>query len=248
MQPFVKVQLFWLGLSIASPAICMALRLGDVIDPMVLSNVALVCVLGCWILALATPFIWPNNASQQQRFTAFIITWAVIAITFPLAWDLTWALLHGWVNGATAEDASKWYFWAYAVADTRFLRSDPLMIWIEYWSGIFAIVEIYMLRKFLKDDVQKAYKAFVVVGFMQFYGTSVFFGVEALQGFADIRPDVFSYFKFFGLNGMWMVVPALAGYMFTQLVKNADYSAADTIAQLRGKARTSPPPAALASH
>ncbi|WP_421840541.1 hypothetical protein [Mycobacterium sp.] len=93
----------------------------------------------------------------------------------------------------------------------------------------------HVLRNLLRDNVQKAYKAFVVVGFMQFYAVSVFFGVEAIKGFVDIRPDVFSYFKFFVLNGMWMVVPAIAAYLFTQLLKDPEYSAADTWARLRGK-------------
>lgn len=234
MPTFVRVQLFWLAFSMLIPAICMALVIGAVVDPLVLSNVALAGVLSCWIIALAAPFIGPSAASREQRFTAFIVTWCILAIAFPLGWDLAWAILHGWVNGATAEDTSKWYFWAYAVADTRFLHSDPLMIWIEYWSGVFAIAEIYALRNLLKGNLQTAYRTFVVVAFMQFYAVGVFFGVEALQGFVDIRPDVFSYFKFFGLNGMWMVVPAIGGYMFTQLVKDPDYSAAETWTQLRG--------------
>ncbi len=235
MPTFIKVQLFWLGLSMTIPALCMAAVLTDSADPFFLSNVALVTVLGSWIIALATPFIWPNNASRAQRYTALIVAWSILAIVFPIGWDLMWAIFHDWVNGATADDKWKWYFWAYAVADTRFLKSDPLMIWVEYWSGLFGFAEIYALYHLTKNNLQKAYKAFVIVGFMQFYACSVFFGVEALQGLANIRPDIFSYIKFWGMNGMWVIVPAIAGYCFTQLIKDPAYNARETIHQLLGR-------------
>lgn len=235
MYPFVKVQCFWLLMSMLLPALCWALVLMDSADPYTMSNIALPTVLFSWIAALATPFVWPSDASRQQRFTAFVVTWSVIAIFFPLTWDLPWAILHEWVNGATEEDKWKWYFWAYAVADTRFLKSDPVMITVEYWSGIIGIIEIYCLSQIFRNNLKKAYGLFIMAGSLAFYGCTVFFSTEAMAGFANIRPDIFSYIKFFGMNGMWVITPIIAGYMFKQLIDDPRYYSQQTLNELLGR-------------
>lgn len=235
MPLFVKIICFWIGASMILPGICMAVVFAGVADPLLVSNIALPTVLSCWILALATPLVMSSAASKEARFTAFVLTWSAIAIFFPLCWDLPWAIFHDWVNGATAADVEKWYFWAYAVADTRFLNSDPVMVCVEYWSGIIGCIEIYFLLSFLKGHLDKAYRAFLIAGVLQFYGCTVFFGVEAQYGFANIRPDLVSYIKFFGMNGMWMVVPAISGYLLTKLLNNKSYDVNTVVRLLAGR-------------
>ena len=108
MPAFVRLQLFWLAISLSIPAVCMVLAVTHAADPLLLTDVALPGLLSCWIIALATPFLFGGNASRELRRTAFVLTWSAIAIVFPLSWDLPWAVLHDWVNGATARDTSKW--------------------------------------------------------------------------------------------------------------------------------------------
>lgn len=240
MPSFVKAILAWLLISMLLPGICLALVLLDMADPYTMSNIALPTVLASWIIALLTALFWPSqDATKAMRFTAFVVTWSFIAIFFPLSWDLPWAILHEWVNGATAEDKHKWYFWAYAVADTRFLRSDPVMICVEYWSGIIGIIEIISLTHFVKGNLDKAYRFFVIAGCLQLYGCSVFFGMEYMHNFENIRPDIYSYIKFFGMNGMWITVPPIAGYLFLQLTKMPEYDSRTTVQQLFGKGNNS---------
>lgn len=236
MPGFFKLQLFWLAVSMTIPGICMALVLSEAADPFLLSNIALPSVLGSWIMALLMPLLFAGNSSPQQRMTGFVLMWSCIAIVFPLGWDLPWAIFHDWVNGATAEDKWKWYFWAYAVADTRFLNSDPLMIIVEYWSGIIGIIEILFLRAFLNNRLQQAIRLFVIAGCLQFYGCTVFFVSELMNNLQNIRPDAVSYIKFFGMNGMWMVVPAISGYLLMQLLKQPGYDSQTCINGLMGKA------------
>lgn len=235
MPSFVRVQIFWVVLSMLLPGVCMAIVWMDMADPYAMSNIALPTVLLSWVLSLLTVVFWPSkDTTKQMRYTAFIIGWTSITIFFPLCWDFTWAIFHDWVNGATAADTYKWYFWAYAVADTRFLRSDPLMICVEYWSGILAMIEIYSLYHFLKGHLSAAFKSFILAGSLQFYGCTIFFGTELLVGLENIRPDVFSYIKFFGMNGMWMLVPPFAGYFFMQLLNDEGFSMEQTLAALKG--------------
>lgn len=236
MPAFFRLQLCWLAFSLAVPTIGLVLALAGLGDPLLLSDIALPGLLACWIAGLLTPFIFGGNASREARLTGFVLLWSAIAIIFPLSWDLPWAILHDWVSGATAADTSKWYFWAYAVADTRFLHSDPLMVIVEYWSGVIGVVEIVFLRSFLVNRLGRAVRFFIAAGCFQLYGTSVFFISEVARNLADIRPDAVSYLKFFGLNGMWLVVPALSGLALVQLLKNPEYDAAAAVRRLFGRA------------
>ena len=61
-----------------------------------------------------------------------------------------------------------------------------------------------------------------------------------MRHLADIRPDALSYLKFFGLNGMWMVVPAISGYLLLQLTKDPHYDARAAGRDLLGKQQTAP--------
>jgi hypothetical protein len=237
---FFRLQLLWFAGSVGIPAVCVAIAMARAADPLLLSDIALPGLLVCWIVALLTPFAFPGGASRQARQTGFVLVWSAIAILFPLSWDLPWAVFHDWVYGATAEDTSKWYFWAYGVADTRYLRSDPLMIIVEYWSGAIGVIEIVFLRLFLLNRLSQAVRFFVAASVLQFYGCTVFFFSEIMRNLVDIRPDALSYVKFFGLNGMWMVVPAISGFALLQLLRNQDYDAEATSRQLLGRCPEKP--------
>lgn len=232
MPRFFKLQLFWLAISVITPAGCMVLRLADAVDPLLLSNIALPSLLTCWVLALLSPVLFARGADRESRMTGFVVAWSAIAVFFPLCWDLPWAVLHEWISGATAGDAAEWYFWAYAVADTRFLRGDHLMVIVEYWSGVIGVVEIVFVVLLRRNQLSKATRVFVSASSLQFYGCTVFFLSEAVSGFPSIRPDLVSYVKFFGLNGMWVVVPALAGLVLLQLTRNPAYDARTAIGRL----------------
>jgi hypothetical protein len=241
MPRFFKLQLFWLAVSVITPAVCMALRLTDTVDPLLLSDIALPASLACWILALLTPVLSGDGAGHESRMTAFILAWSAIAIFFPLSWDLPWAIFHDWVSGATAQDAAKWYFWAYANADTRFLRSDHTMIIVEYGSGVIGFIEILFFSLFWRNKLNQAIRVFIAAGSFQFYGCTVFFLSQAFHDFSSIRPGLVSYVKFFGLNGMWMIVPALAGLTLTRLARNHDFDANGTIRSLFSGTRAASP-------
>lgn len=232
MPQFVRLQLLLLVVSMVVPAACMILRLTSSLDPLLLSNVALVFLLVCWILALLTPALFSGGADRTSRRISFIAAWSAIAIFFPLAWDLPWAIFHEWVRGATADDAAQWFFWAYAVADTRFLRSDHLMIIVEYGSGVIAVLEIAFAVLLWRNRVSRAIRVFLVASSFQFYGCAVFFLSQVLDGFASIRPDFLSYLKFFGLNGMWVIFPALSGIMLVRLARDPEFDATSAIRSL----------------
>ena len=224
MAGFFRLQIALAIISLLIPTVGWAVVLLDAGDPLLMSNIASAGLVGCWALMMLLPFVFAGSASKNAVYTATIIFWGVITTVFPIIWDFTWALMHKVVNGATAEDKWLWYWWTYSVADTRFLRSDPLMIIVEYWSGIMGFAEGYALYKFLQGDVKKSFQISVVVGCMQFYACTAFFGTEVLVGFENILPDFFSFYvKFWGLNGFWTVMPFLSGYCYWKVLQDPDY-------------------------
>ena len=237
MATFFRVQIVLAIMSLLIPAICWAIVLLDAGDPLLMSNISSSCLVTCWALMMAAPFILQGSAPKQAVYTSIIIFWGAITTVFPIIWDFTWALMHNVVNGATAEDKWLWYWWTYSVADTRFLRSDNLIIILEFWSGFIGFVEGYALYRFLQGDVKKSFQISMVVGSMQLYGCSVFFGTEAMVGFENIRPDFVSfYMKFLGLNGFWTIMPFFSGYCYWRLMKDPNYEVKAVIdTYLKGK-------------
>ncbi len=224
MVGFFQLQVILAVVSLLVPAGCWFLVFSDLGDPLLMSNVASSNLIVCWLLILLLPFMSSRDIPKQVSYTAVIIFWGVITTVFPVIWDFTWALMNSYMVGATAEDKWLWYWWTYSVADTRFLRSDPLMIILEYWSGIMGVVQGYALYCFLGNKVKKAFIISATVGCMQFYGNTAFLGTEALVGFENIRPDFFSFYvKFWGLNVFWMIMPILSAYCYMKVMKDPEY-------------------------
>lgn len=66
------------------------------------------------------------------------------------------------------------------------------------------------------------------------------FVAQLMNHLADIGPDALSYLKFFGLNGMWIVVPAISGHPLLQLTNDHHYDARAASRDLLGKRETAP--------
>ncbi len=230
MAGFIRVQIALGIISVSLPGIGFLLVLLGVTEPLATSNMTTAGLIISWILMLITPFVLSRSVPNTVKYTSIIIFWGVITVVFPIIWDFTWALCHKLVHGATADDRWLWYWWSYAVADMRFLKSDPLMIIIEFWSGILGFVHAYALYNFYKGNLRKTFYISMIAGCMQFYACSAFFGVEVLTGFVNIRPDFFSfYMKFWGLNGFWVIMPFVETYLFLSLLRNPDYDVQETL-------------------
>lgn len=227
MPSFVRVQMSLLALSILLPAACSVLVLLGSADPLFASNVSAATLVVCWVGLVITPFVLGSGASTAVRLSALLIAWGFVSVWGPVVWDFTWFLLHRTVAGATAADRWLWYWWMYAVADTRFLRSDPLMVVLECGSGIFGFAQAYALVSFWNGKLRRAFYVSTLAGVLGFYGTVVFFSVEALQGFRNITPDFFSFYvKWLGMNGLWLVMPIVAPFAYARLLREPGYDAA----------------------
>jgi len=226
VQRFVRVQFLAVALSIIVPAGFYACVIAGVVDPLLASNVAVSVQVICWFFVVVAPFLFGGNAPQEVRLAALIVFWGFVTFWAPVMWDLTWVFVHPLVDGSTAEDRWLWYWWMYAVADTRFLNSDPLMLMLETWSGILGFAHLYALTRFCKGEVRRAFYVAASASMVQFYGTTAFFGVEILLGFRNISPDFFSFYvKWWGMNGFWIVMPFVTTAAYLRLLALEDFDA-----------------------
>lgn len=243
MPLFVCVQISLFALSVLVPGACNVLVLLGVTEPMVASNVAASALVVCWVGLVLVPFTLGRGASTAVRLSALVFAWGVVSVWGPVVWDFTWFLMHRVVQGATAADHWLWYWWMYAVADTRFLKSDPLIVVLECGSGILGFMQAYALCSLWKGKLRRAFYVSTLAGALGFYGTAVFFAVEALQGFRNISPDFFNFYvKWWGMNGLWLIMPLVAPLAYARLLNEPGY---DASAVLRRQvfAMTPAPPA-----
>lgn len=226
MPPFVRGQYFLFALSILVPTVCYGLVVAGFADPHRMSYVAASAMVLCWFGIVTAPVAFGADAPGSVRLTAVIFFWSLITVWAPVMWDFTWVFVHHIVNGATADDRWLWYWWMYAVADTRFLHSDPLMIVLEAWSGILGFVHGYAFAQFCRGQVRTAFFYSTVASSVQFYGTTVFFGHEVLLGFRNIEPSFFNFYvKWWGMNGFWLVMPWVTMFAYTRLLADPAYDA-----------------------
>jgi len=225
MPFFVQGQYFFFAISILLPTVCYGLVIAGFGEPHLMSYIAASAMVICWLAIVTAPLVFPGGAAKSVRLTALIFFWGLITVWAPVMWDFTWFLVHRLVDGATANDHWLWYWWMYAVADTRFLRSDPLMLMLEAWSGVLGFVQAYALVQLYKGRLRTAFFVSTVANVVQFYGTSVFFGHEVLLDFRNIQPNFFNFYvKWWGMNGFWLIMPWVTTYAYVQLLKESSYA------------------------
>jgi hypothetical protein len=216
---FARLQFLATALSIVVPTTFYVLVIAGAVDPLLASNIALSFQVACWFLIATAPFLFGGNAPWEARLASLLVFWAFVTFWAPVMWDLTWVAVHQLMEGATGADRWLWYWWAYGVADTRFLKGDPLMIVLEVWSGLLGFVHLYALTRLCKGEVRRAFYVATSASMVQFYGTTVFFTVEILNGCQNISPDFFSFYvKWWGMNGFWLVMPFVTTYAYWRLL------------------------------
>lgn len=195
---------------VPGPAAWAGVALG-VVDPHVGSYVMVVGVCLGFVLMLAGPWVG-GDATPRQRLTDTLVLWTLMSAGAQLGWELPFSLLHRQLVGVTEHDTWAWLFWAYGVADSRYLIADPFVVVMEgFTSLVGGPIELYTVWLVSKGHLRAAARWAVLVGATQWYGDILYFGVEAFTGFAHINFDVFFDWalKFAFLNGIWLVMPVV---------------------------------------
>lgn len=194
------------------------------VDPHLASYVMVVGVCAGFVTVLAAPWldVGPGrDASPQARLTDMLILWTLASTCAQLGWELPFSLLSSRLVGVTEHDTWAWLFWAYGVADTRYLTADPFTVIMEgFTSMVGGPLEIYTVLLVLRGELRRAAILGLVIAATQWYGCVLYFGIEAFAGFPHVAFDVFWDWglKFLFLNALWLVMPLVQGWAALQVL------------------------------
>jgi hypothetical protein len=183
------------------------------VDPYTSSYVMVVGVVLGFFLILAAPWTHTgdqHDGSRRARLTDMLVLWTVCSTTAQLGWELPFALLSGWLVGVTEHDTWAWLWWAYGIADTRYLIADPFVVVMEgFTSMVGGPLEIWTLLLLRQGRLRTAALVGLCVAATQWYGTVLYFGIELFTGLEQVNTENFFdlWLKFFVLNALWLVMP-----------------------------------------
>ncbi len=148
--------------------------------------------------------------------------WCWLSTGAHLGWELPFVVLSHWLKGATEHDKWACLFWAYGTADKRYLSADPGIVGIEsLTSFIVAPMVVYVLVLLHRKQTQRAYLFLIVASACQLYGAVLYFLEEAFRGFTSFTNEPIGlWIKVVGLNGIWLVMPAVMLYKLIPAVLN----------------------------
>jgi len=229
---FVRVQISLLALSIVVPAACNALVLLGSVDPLVASNISGATLVVSWVGLVITPLVLGSGARTAVRLSALLVCVGfcqrvgtgrlgfhlVPASTAPSRW-------------ATAADRWLWYWWMYAVADTRFLRADPAdggarvrvgTPWVRPGLRPRQLLERESAPRLLCVDPRGG------AGILRHRGVLRGGSPAGIPKYHSRFLPSF-YVKWWGMNGLWLVMPIVAPFAYARLLREPGYDAATVL-------------------
>lgn len=151
-----------------------------------------------------------ERRTPTERLSEFAYVWLFTSGMAQTFWELPWFFLDltGWVQGAGAGDHWLWPWWAYGVADTRYIRSDPAIAGIEFCAGMVGPLELYACWLFKKGRREAANWWALLLGVGLSWGAIIFFVAEIHVGFRNIADGAYGFWvKWIGLNLPWALAP-----------------------------------------
>lgn len=203
-----------IALAVLPGAILYPLVLAGRVDPRFASHVMALLVFSGFLALVSAPFLpRRERCSRAEQLADLLYVWTIASTCAQLGWELPFVLLSPWLDGATAGDRWAWLWWAYGIADSRYLIADSFVVCMEGVTSIAgAPLEIYTLLLFRRGRIKSAAALSLLVNGTQFYGAALYFGIELHAGLVHINTGhpVDLWVKFVGLNLLWLVLPAVA--------------------------------------
>ena len=196
----------------------------------VASTTLVVIVVGCFLTALALPWLpLPDqrHRTKSQRFGSMVIVWVFIALTPRFIWELPWLLFFDQIR-AGVENGSLWtYMWSPILlgGDARYLNGDPLIVvleWIAFFVGLF---EAYALVQFFRNGKRfTSTQLSLIMGGMIVEVTlpAVYFGVEIANNLESMTSPLEMWIKFVVLNLLWCTMPLVTYFWGVRRLSRQD--------------------------
>jgi len=155
--------------------------------------------------------------SLDRQLVHFAWLWFFSNTGYQVFWEMPWFLMKDTLMSGTItmQDTLFWPWWAYGVADTRYLQVNDLILGIEAMDGAFALFEVACIYFFLKG-----YRVFVawvalILGSCMGWGQYYFYIGEIYTYFEKIQDGWFGFYIKFWLMGFpWLLYPVIAAFGF----------------------------------
>ena len=185
------------------------------VSHVVASTTLVVFVVGCFLTALALPWLpLPDqrDRTKSERLGAMVIVWVFIALIPRFIWELPWLLFFDQIRQGV-QNGSLWtYMWSPILlgGDARYLNGDPLVVVLE-WTALFVgLFEGYALVQFFRNGKRftSIQLSLIMAGMIvEVTLPAVYFGVEIANNLESMTSPVEMWIKFVVLNLLWCTMP-----------------------------------------
>lgn len=204
------------------------------VSHVVASTTLVVFVVGCFVTALALPWLplrGQRDWTRAQRLSAMVIVWVFIALTPRFIWELPWLLFFDQIRSGVESGALWTYMWSPILlgGDARYLNGDPLIVvleWIAFFIGLF---EAYAMVQFFRNDKRfSSIQLSFIMGGMIVEVTlpAVYFGVEIANNMQSMTSPVEMWIKFVVLNLLWCTMPLVTYFWGVRRLTRQDFAVA----------------------
>ncbi|MFO7162390.1 MAG: hypothetical protein DIU75_003495 [Mycolicibacterium hassiacum] len=183
----------------------------------VASTVMVIVVVGCFVTALALPWLRVGDRrdwTRADRLGAMIIVWVFIALTPRFIWELPWLLFFDQIVEGVRNGSLWTYMWAPILlgGDARYLNGDPLIVCMEWIALFVGIFEAYALVQFFRNGMRfsSTQLSLIMAGMIvEVTLPAVYFGTEIANNLSNTASPVEMLVKFVLINVLWCTMPIL---------------------------------------
>lgn len=191
-------------------------------NPLIYSNFASCLLITALLVLLLSPCFYSKegNRTIAEKLITICSIWLLISGIAHVTWELSWCFVHPYLHDVTEKDKWAWIWWAYGVADRRYLISDSATVILEWVTAVVGGPLTLYAFYILKRNTRQAGLCILITSLMDLYGAILFFGTEALNGFSNIDTEHFVNFwiKFWGLNSLWVFFSIFCIYVAISLL------------------------------
>ncbi len=206
------------GVLIASIALCLAVAAVSVfvfgVDRATAGASVTIVFFSAIIFLLSTPW-WPV-ATQRGRphfesLQGMVMIWFGVAFLIHVTWEFGWVVFRDSIR-VSPDSIWAYPWWAYIDGgDARYATGSAVVVAIETMTvanGVLGLSALW-LRHRSGGRSPLATLMLMATAVIHLYGTAIYLGTEALDGYPNVRTTSFIDFvlKFWLLNGIWLVMP-----------------------------------------
>ncbi len=180
-----------------------------------------VAVWGVLLSVYAPLLVFINNKGEKRSLERQLIEFGFLVfftnVGYQFCWEFPWYILKEriWAAQITEVDKLFWPWWAYGVADTRYLKPNELAISISGMDASVALLEVFIVLMYFRGYRLMVSWFALLMGSCMGWGQYYFYMGEIYFNFRNIEDGQFGFWiKYMLLNLPWLIFPFIAGAGF----------------------------------